>query len=238
MPRIAYRLIWIFSALAIIGFTFLFAGKPYAAPPTAKMKTFTIKDNSFSVMHPENWKSNSTASHDIESEVIYSPSPDIHFSVTSDLQGSLMASVGAAMPDLGSMGGDSSGVDAAALNGMPGMDKLRAESKKSPLEKLHEMQASSLSRSRRFTDFQDGKTKPYAISGSEALSTDIAFDMSVGFSGTQKMIGKRITVLTGERRVSVLYYCLKEKSLEITPIFEKMLKSLNLNPSDPNSKGV
>ena len=233
MPRIAYRIIWIISSIAIVAMTIFFAGQPYVAPPSGTLRTFTIKDNSFSIKRPENWKSNGLAMHDMVSEVLYQPSSNIYFHVTTDLQGSLLSSM---LPT-----GISSGPDApvgtdtanfeAAMKQIPGGEKLAIESKKTPLERLHEAQLAQFEKQKeKFPNYKDGTTSHTTVGGTEALLTDFTLEYDNGFLGKKQMFGRRYTLLTSERQVSIVCYCLKELKPEIDLIFEKMLKSLDLHP--------
>ena len=67
--RVAYRLLWIPSALVIIGMTIVFATQPLALPIPAPMKRYTTGDKSFRIQHPGNWKAHERSSHAIETEV-------------------------------------------------------------------------------------------------------------------------------------------------------------------------
>ena len=242
MPRGIYRVIWIISSIAILAMTVLFAGQPYVAPPSGTMKTFTIKDNSFSIKHPENWKSNGLALHDIVAEVLYQPSPNIYFHITSDLQGSLISGMLPTEAGMDANPNTASGADAnlnsadaAALDRMikqmPGADKLNSELKKTPLERLHEAQLAQMEkRQEKFPSFKDGETRKTNMSGVEGLVTNFTLESDNGLLGKKKLHGKRITLLTSDRQVSIVCYCLNELQKEIDPIFDTMLKSLDLHP--------
>src|SRR5436190_2236021 len=91
--RIVYRLIYITSALAILGMTVGFSVLPAALPLPSAMKHYVSGDRSIGIKHPGNWKTHERASHAVETELEYKPAQHARFTVNVDLQGSLMADI-------------------------------------------------------------------------------------------------------------------------------------------------
>src|SRR5579884_294304 len=91
--RAALRAIWVTSTLALIVLIVLFSRQTSALPKPDKMVTYVSSDRVISVQHPANWKAVPNSAHDIETIVSFAPARGVLFSVTTDLQGSLLADI-------------------------------------------------------------------------------------------------------------------------------------------------
>lgn len=217
MPaRTLYRLLWIPSLLAIVGMTFVFATQPLALPIPAPMKRYTTGDKSLRIEHPGNWPAHATSSHGLETEVEFKPGQNARMTVSADLTGSLTADLMKSTD--------------ASLSSLPGMEGPVTDRKKTPLEQLHDLQAAQLEKEKaEYPGFQDGEMKKVQVAGKEALITDFTCE-APGLLGSRPMVGRRVTLLSGDHHVAVVYVCLKEMRNIVLPVFDKMLSTLEVDP--------
>lgn len=225
MPsRMVYRAIWVPCALTIMGLTAVFARQPYAIPIPGPFTSFTTSDKLIALQHPDNWKPRQTSAHSNLTRVKFTPSRTLYFSVSADLQGSLMADMARSSSTQSASITDM----ANALPSAAGSETRQEAKQKSPLEKLHEMQSAELQKNEvEYAKFEDGKTTPTQISGMEALVTEFGFQQA-SVLGSHAMTGLRATVLTNERRVEIICYGPKEGEKVFKPVFEKMIESIKL----------
>lgn len=215
--RALCRVVWIPSALALVGTVSAFAVMPHPVPAPGDLMTFTSNDKTLSVSHPENWKSQSMSIGGNSAEVTYRPTKNVMVRFGTDLQGSLMADISRstnAMPDTSNLPPELANQLGA------GMTK-----RKTPLESVHEMDMAILAKE--FEGYQEGKTTPTRLAGLEALQTDFTYQMSDLFTKRQ-VVGKRFTALSNDRRVTALYYMPKESEAKLLPVIQKMIRSLKI----------
>ena len=125
-----YRIVWIPSALAILGMSVLFSRQSLSAPPIGKLVSVTTSDKALSVLHPDNWKPFTLSAHAVETHIRFEPVRNIKIVFDYGLKGALFADVGR-----------STDVSLSNLNSMlPDNAKLPLEKQKSPLQKRHEAQ--------------------------------------------------------------------------------------------------
>lgn len=213
MPnRALYRLIWIPSGIAILGMSAFFASQPAAVPLPGTMKSFVSIDNYIHLKRPGNWRAMQLSSHAIDSSIEFEPARNTHMRISSDLQGSLMSDIAKSADN--------------TLSSIPGIGSDILAKQKTPLERLHDMQAKDLKKNKReYEMFQDGTTKDLQVGGYPSKITDFTYE-APGVFGVIPMTGKRITTLAGERRVSILYSCPKESKKLIMPVFDEMRDSM------------
>ncbi|HLJ54466.1 MAG TPA: hypothetical protein VKT77_05455 [Chthonomonadaceae bacterium] len=218
-----HRTIWIISALAIAGMTVLFATQPGSAVAVGETKRFTTADRSIAIDHPANWKPRSRSVQAVETEVEFNPSHDAFLSVDANLQGSLMADM------LKSANSENSRI--ASM--VPGGEALNPH-QLSPLEHLHAVRAAHMKDlPAEYPGFTDGETAREQVAGHEALVSNCTW-MSAGLFGGQPMVGRRVTILSGDHEVSVVYGCPRAKQKDYLPVFDRMLRSLALDvPGGP-----
>ena len=92
----------------------------------------------------------------------------------------------------------------------------------SPTEKLHMAAAESLPK--RYKDYQEGATTKGSINGKEAVMTEFSFKKK-GLWGDRPMTGKRVTMLSSERRLTMFSYCPDNLRDQIFPVFDQMINS-------------
>jgi len=215
--RAAYRIVWILSALAIFGMTFVFASQPFALPPPGPITSYTTRDKSLSLKRPGNWKGHESSMNGIETQVRFDPVRNAHLILISDLKGSLIADI---EKSLGSAGD--------TLREIPGMDRVSLPKPPTPLESMHARQGKELAGDKTmYSGFQDGETRQIQIDRYEALLTDFSFQEPGAF-GSRPMVGRRITLLAGERRVTIVYSCLKEMRALLMPLFDQVRDSVTV----------
>lgn len=216
--RLLYRLIWIPSALVLIGLTAFFLQQPFAIADPSPMTSFVTSDKSLAVSHPGNWKPRQLAAHSTLTRLSFEPSLSVRFVVASDFQGSLMADIAKAS--------ESTGENLAGM--IPGGEQFleAAPKKKSPLEKLHETQGQEMEKE--YSEYEGGETTKRQIGGQEALVTAFRYRKRAGMFRSQEMVGLRATALSGERRISIVCYCPKDVEARLLPAFEQMIESLQI----------
>ena len=216
--RLLYRILWIFSLAAIGGMTYLFATQPAALPLPGPTVTYHTADGSIRIQHPQNWKVREAGAHAVLTELRIAPTRSVQMLIVEDLQGSLMAdTMKSSDAQLGSL--------ASMVPGGEAMLKGR----KSPLERLHEMGAAARKKDKEnypgYTESDPTKTE---VAGREALISDCGWSEQ-GIFSSRPMVGRRITMLSGDHHVTVSYGCLKEMKRLIMPMFESMVNSLEVD---------
>jgi hypothetical protein len=216
--RMVYRAIWVVSAMAIAGMTALFAVQPMALPVPAPMKRYTSGDRSIRILHPGNWKARERSSHGVETEVAFAPTTNARMTIDVDLQGSLVTDI------LKS----SDAQTTAIANMVPGGQAV-ANHQLAPLEFMHAGQASEMQKGAGdYPGFKDGATTKTRVAGREAIVTECSWN-APGLLGSRPMVGRRITLLSGDHHVSIVYGCLKEMQAFVLQVFDQMLSSLEID---------
>jgi hypothetical protein len=98
---------------------------------------------------------------------------------------------------------------------------------KDPLTAAHQRQGITLSGGGQYPGMKDGETQKIRVAGSDALSTEFTFHSSNPLS-PEELSGTRITILGGERQVSIVGYCPTKDRAIYNPVFQQMLASLDL----------
>ncbi len=211
----ANRGIWITSALAIVCMTLFFASQPPVIPVPGVMKHYTAGDRSIAIDHPSNWRPRLRSSHAVETELDFLPVRGAFMTITIDLQGSLMLDV------LKSV--DTENTQIAGM--VPGSETA-VNHELSPIAHVHAAQAAHLRNLvMEFPGFDDGETTKAQIGGKEALVTSCHWT-AAGVMGSRPMVGSRVTLVSGNHPVSVVYGCPKEMQQTLLPVFDQMLHSL------------
>jgi hypothetical protein len=212
--RALYRCVWVLSLVVIIAMCVLFSTQPRALETPGPMVSFTTVDKSITISHPDNWKPHESSANAVMTQVWFKWSKGVSLLVLSDLQGSLMA--------------DISKASGSAVDALPGMSSQLSGGKRSPLETVHAQQGQRMSSDKvKYEGYQEGTTKHLMVANHEALATEFTFQSADGL-GSQERKGTRISLLTGDSRVAVVYSCRKDVWNLISPIFEKMVGSLRL----------
>lgn len=212
MPkRTLYRILWIPSAVILVLLTALFSRQTTAMPTVAPMQTYTTDDKSFTLSYPGNWKPHPFGANAVLSGVRFTPSDSVKVLVTADLTGSLFADMQKANNDTASS--------------LPGFGPEQAAKQKPPLETVHKMQRVEMKG--KFEGYKEGKTEQAQIANSEALVTDFT-GKTGGMFGSAEIVGRRATILAGDRRITFVASCPQEMQAELMPVFEEMLESLQI----------
>jgi hypothetical protein len=254
---IIYRCVWIPSAIALIAITVAFSRGPVVNAAPGKLIPFTTDDHAISIQHPDNWKPHAESMNAVVTTVHFDPAPDIHFGVKADLVGSLLADTsrppGGMPPDSSGQGGMPGSGDASGQPGMPGgadssggggggdmaaqLQSLSAQNpqlskqlgslSKDPLTAAHQRQQATLEGGGQYPGMKEGETQKIRVAGYDALTTDFTFQNPNPLS-PEALSGTRITVLSGERQISIVGYCPTKDFNTYGPVFLKMLNSLDL----------
>lgn len=216
--RVLYRVLWVPSLIALLGMTTLFAAQPETAPAAAAMKRYTNADRTLRIDHPGNWKARAQSSHAVENMIEFEPARFARMSIHEDLQGSLMVDIL-----------KSQDTQATSIAGMiPGGEAV-VDHRMAPIQVLHNMQATDMKQDKgEYPGFVDADSRKAQIAGREAIITTCTWT-SPGLVGSRLMIGRRVTLLSGDHHVSVIYGCPKEMEPAILPVFDKMLDSLEVD---------
>ena len=193
-----------------------FSNQPLSVPMPSKLVEYSSPDKSISLLKPENWKISSRSAQAVSSELSLAPAQNVTYKITSDLAGSLMADVARPMTSSGE--GLPAGIDpqlAAAL-----------APQKSSLQTLHELEKMHFSRE--YKNYEEGVTEPAQIAGTEALVTEFKFKDGSSFA-MREIVGKRVTLLTNERRISIVFTCPRVMKALLFPVFNQMTESIQLN---------
>lgn len=198
-----------FSALAALwlaGLLFLpLAGcgsKPAEAP--ASYTHFAAEDRSFQCDQPAGWESTSAGGHGVASGVLFKKGP-AKIDITADLQGSLMGDIARSSNNM--------------LGGLaPGL----AGKTRPPVETLHEMGKKELAES--IKDYQEQPMQQI-----QGRMGDARMSEYTGGGGifSPKVHGLRVTMLGGERRITVICQCPESDWQTLHPAFTRVIGSLS-----------
>ena len=206
MSRMVYRVVWVPSLLAIIGMTIAFGKAPAQVPQPGQLVQWEAGDKSFSISRPDNWRPQSMGAAGTSMEVWFEPANFVYFGAKSDLAGSLMADISRG-PSFGGGGEDGEG---------PPVPQL------SQTEKLHMGAAETLPE--KYKGYEEGATTKGSINGKEAVMTEFTFKKK-GLWGDRPMSGKRVTMLSSERRLTMFCYCPDNLRDQLFPVFDQMINS-------------
>ena len=99
---------------------------------------------------------------------------------------------------------------------------------KSSLEMAHEFQRRSIEDDiQRYPGYKEEKTTPMKVAGMEALLTQFTYKKETGFQ-VMEMLGRRITALGTDRRLSIVATCRKEQAETLEPVFQKIIDSVQI----------
>jgi hypothetical protein len=172
-------------------------------------------DKAIMIQRPDNWKPQSMGAAGTSMEVWFEPANFVYFGAKSDLAGSLMADIGRATS--GGIGGLAEGIGSGENNA----EEIR-EARTSPTEKLHLSAAENLPN--KYKGYEEGATIKGTINGLEAVMTEFTYRKK-GLWGERPMAGKRVTMLTSERRMTVFCYCPDNLKETLFPVFDQMINS-------------
>ncbi|HLK57980.1 MAG TPA: hypothetical protein VKU00_15540 [Chthonomonadaceae bacterium] len=217
--RAMYRIVWMISLLAIIGMNGLFLMMPSQGAATAASDTlvsFTTSDKMISLRHPSNWTPNEQSDHAIATGVEFMPDETTRCVVKTDMLSSILTSTPGA------------GVDLSSLSGTPGMPNMPTGAQKPPLEAAHDYQADAIREDpKRYPRYAEGKAIKVHVAGLEALFTQFTYRKFEGFEAVE-MVGRRITAVTPDRRLSIVATCRKDQAEKLEPVFQKIIDSVQI----------
>jgi hypothetical protein len=219
------RAIWIPSATALVGSICFFAMQPYHIEAPAKMVQYGSVEKGLTIKHPSNWKRLGMSSHAVQDSILFKPSENVRFDLMSDLVGSLMADLsrsGSSMVEglAGSME-EMSRQNPDISNQLNELNRQVA--KKTPLDKVHDMRGSVMKDD--YDGYKEGASKKGTLGGLEAVESDFTFK-GEGAWGAQKIVGKRVTALTSERAIYLIYYAPENQMKTLGPVFSEMRNSI------------
>ena len=126
----------------------------------------------------------------------------------------------------------------ASLSSLSGIGAETGAKQKSPIERLHELQAEILAKDKEeYPAFQDGAMKKAQVAGKEALVSDFTY-LSPGLFSNRPMVGRRVTILSGDHHVTVVYGCLKEMQNVVLPLLARCWIVSNSNRWEETNDAV
>jgi hypothetical protein len=206
-PRRYERIVGLLSIAALLPG----CGHERAAAP-ASYTAYTAPDKAFKCMAPAGWEASSSSSQAVMSGAVFHKGSAV-IDITADLQGSLMGDIvrPPAMPT----------GDLPPGAAPPGMERAVKELQKPPVEKLHEMGRKEVAETMSHYEEQPMKTMQSGLG--DARYSEFTAGGGV-FS--EKIHGYRVTILGGERRVTVICRCPESDWSTLQPAFAKVVGSL------------
>lgn len=182
------------------------AQKPELIPAPASYIEYTAMDNSFTCDEPAGWATESGASGGINSGALFQRSAakiDIDTDLAGSLQGDITRATNAQMGDL-----------------MPGVVQ------ESPVEKLHEQGADAMKQ--KLADYQEQPYKKFDSDLGEACYSEFTGN---GGLLAGKVHGYRVTMLSSDRRVTIICQCPESSWNTLKPAFLHVINSFQASRS-------
>lgn len=221
------RAVWIPSAVGLLASIGYFAMQPFQLEAPAKPKEFVASDRSFSIQHPGNWKPKRSGAHAVEDSIRFEPAKQVVFEMQSDLKGSLMADIARSGDNMASTL-ESSAEEAARENPelarqfsqlQAAEKKVEKKVEKSPVMKAHEMHGAGMEED--LKGYKESPAVKTTLAGLEAAESDFTFQ-GEGLWRPRAMSGKRVTALTNDRAIYLIYYGPQNQMKTLGPVFADM----------------
>ena len=243
--RLVYRAIYIPSllALAVLVVAFAHPIRSRTAFTPAELTPFAAEDKSFRIDYPRSWKAEVSTLHGTGVQAHFHRDEDSEVVVTCDLTGSLMMDItrssSAANTSLpGQEGAASSPAGGSLPPGLESMLGGASAARKTPLQTAHASDTGYMrSKFRHYKEDQkegqkesqkDDAAVKSEVAGGEALTS--AFTAQTpDFFNPKDIVGKHITVLIGNRPVTINAYCPKGEEQDLFKILDIMLKTLRVS---------
>lgn len=200
-PRMRLALAQGVAFAFLAGATLLAPGrnqKAFAAPKT--YTKYTAVDKAFACDAPEGWEKSEAGGNGLRSGVMFKSGKAV-IDIDADLQGSLMADVSRAQ-------------DAQLGGGQMAPPKP-------PVEKLHMAHAEVMEE--KYEDYQEQPMRDFPCTLGDARVSEFT---GVSKKGMGKRHGLRATVLSGERRITVLCATREQDYKTLVPAFSRVMRSL------------
>ena len=227
--RLVYRLIYLPCLLGLAALIGLF-GHPtrsQGAVKTADMTTYVAADKSFSIGYPHTWGASASTLNGTGVRAHLRQSEQAEVIVTCDLAGSILAdmsrtgsNLAASLPGM-SGSGSSSGAE-LSLPGLSGMDAAQ----QTPLQAAHNFGAGYIKS--KFAHYEEQPPEKSELAGGEALTSAFTAHTS-SLLNPEEIVGRRVTVLSGNRPVTIDAYCPKDEAKAFFVTFENMLQTLRVS---------
>jgi hypothetical protein len=210
------------------------ASKPQRVSPPTSWASFTAPDKSFRCEVPGGWKQETVGNGSETSGVIVRQG-GARVRVLADTKGSLMADISkpiGGMTDMGAGGGEgipsTGGGGMPDLSSVPGAGAAGLETRKSPVEALHEKgkedYEDSLAESG-YSGYEEQQAQQVSSGLGEGRVSEFTFKKE-GLMGGGKFHGYRATFLSTDKRVSVAARCGEDDWTGMKPAFMKMIQGL------------
>jgi hypothetical protein len=187
--------------------------EPVTAPKS--FSPYTAADKTFQCVRPDGWRADGGAQGGVICRASFEQGL-AEIEIISDLAGSLMGDIvkgpGGAMPDLG------------GVPGAPDIGGGSQEKPRSPVEKVHDMSkkdAESALKKDGFGEYEEQGAQAFQSALGEARFSEFG---AGGIFG--KARGFRVTILGGERRITVLCRAPEKDWEKVKPAFRQVINSL------------
>jgi hypothetical protein len=189
--------------------------RPDAAKAPTGFTPYVGSDKSFACQSPNGWKRSESGANGIMSSVVFT-SGTAKVSVTSDLKGSLMADLTRAN------NAQTENLNGSLPEGMQEQAAAQMPKPVPPVEKLHIAGKKSLEE--KIGDYAENAMTPFPCAFGEARLSEFTGDAGMLKGG--KTHGYRATILSGDRRVTVVCRCPESDWSTLRPAFSTILQSL------------
>lgn len=211
------------------GGAFAFTGlKPERSKVPAKFTAFVVDDKTFACDAPDGWNKRSGSAQAIRTFAVFT-SGQAKIDIDANLEGSLMADILRAsqqMGDGGGMGmdefgggGGGGGVPGAGALGDAG--RMPANTRKPPVQILHDVGAAKMAAEH--PGYEESQAQAFQSALGEARLSDFTYKGDF-FSKTMK--GRRITILAGDKLVTVICESPQRDYVSLKPAFDRVVASL------------
>lgn len=199
-------------AVAVIALGLVGCGKGERLTAPKSFVAFEAIDKSFKGVAPEGWKVQRSGLQGTVAGAKISQQ-DATVQITADLQGSLMGDMMTASNS--QMGG--------LTEGLPENMRPPAGMTKPAVEKLHA--AGEKAGSKGLENYEEKPMQTLQSPLGEGRFSEFTGEEK-GYIGGEKYHGLRVTILSGERRVTVVARCLEENWATLRPAFERVITGL------------
>jgi hypothetical protein len=206
------------GALVIVAIAAALAGgcRPDAAKAPTGFMPYVGSDKSFACQSPNGWKRSESGANGIMSSVAFT-SGTAKVKITSDLQGSLMADMTRAN------NAQAENLNGSLPEGMPEQVAAQMPKPVPPVEKLHKAGKKSMEET--FGDYEETAMTSFPCALGEARLSEFTGEAGILQGG--KTHGYRATILSGDRRVTVVCQCPESDWSTLKPAFGTILQSLS-----------
>jgi hypothetical protein len=228
--RLMYRLIYIPCLIGVAALIGLFGhlARSQGAVKAAGMTTYVAEDKSFSIGYPRTWGASASTMNGTGVRAHLRQSEHAEVIVTSDLAGSILADMSRSGVNMGASlpGMSGSGSTPGAETALPNLSGMGGAAQQTPLQAAHAFGAGYI-RSK-FAHYEEQPPEKSEMAGGAALTSAFTAQTSA-LLNPEEIVGRHVTILSGNRPVTIDAYCPKDEAKEFFTTFENMLQTLRVS---------